>query len=135
MEQRFPTADQLEAAGVPGWVLRVGTESESDGIYYVWSTGASVAGRLFVKPRADRTSAISRLVEYVETTREGAETRAWDNPFDLNQPVAMVVFQSGPLDRGMAVGSLSRPQSELLPLRDMLAFAFEDLRRSGGEDA
>jgi hypothetical protein len=135
VEQHFPTHDQLDAAGVPGWVPR--SSDESDGVYYVWSTGSSVAGRLFVKPGADRASTIRRLVERLEEAGKEADRDA-PRPKDVNQPVAVVKARAGAADGdggGAGYGSLGRSPSELRPLRDMLAFGLEDLRRSGSEDA
>lgn len=130
MDQRFPTADELDAAGVPGWMPRSPQWGESLSLYYIWSTGNSIAGRLFVKPEADRTSTILRLIQEVETMGEGGERDSPDYPVDVDQLVAMVVFRWRP--RGTGFGSLTRPLSELRPLRDMLDYALEDLRRSGG---
>jgi hypothetical protein len=131
VEQSFPSADELDAAGVPRWAPRSSTWRESDGIYYIWSTGRSVAGQFFLKPGADRARTISRMVAQVEKTRDGGQRDAPGYPIDVNQSVAMVVLR----DNEAGFGALSRPLSELRPLRDLLAFALEDLRRKASEDA
>jgi len=119
---------ELRAAGVPRWAWTSSSDDpQSAARYYAWVEEGAVHSRLLMAEGADRSEATRELI------RSCNEFEADEGPFpavDFDQPSSLLVIRP----TGVGHGPLGRPAGDLMPLRELLQRARQELLSQLGAD-
>src|SRR5205814_986033 len=104
------------------WIPRQ-SDTAIDAYYYAWSTGDSLASRVFVRPGIERSTAIRGLIATIKqsTASDSARRRG---PGD-DDPIAVLVAGWAENKNSCACGRLSRPDDELTTRGALVEFALD----------